>query len=310
MPGLAGLHVLQQPAYELAHELGPQRPAVAPIAVHPGHVGHAGEHHSAIAHRLGKVHRTPVHRERYVAHDRQLEARGGDDHVTVDAVPGLQLNALFVELRNVIGDHGRLACADGLEQVTVRHKGHALLQRLVRGREMPLHVVALGQARLDAGDELLLEGVRVGSRALDQVGPIPHDLAAHDLVDPCLVDFQLAQLIGQCIGIAAGGEIRGRALQHGDVRTTVGKRRYEGRRRRPRADHGHALAGEIDRIGPMLRMHNLTLELLKPRPGGCISLAMPVVALAHPEKARLDLHRFPGVVHGKVQRPGAGRTGP
>ena len=175
---------------------------------------------------------------------------------------------------------------------------------------MPLHVVALGQARLDAGDELLLEGVRVGSRALDQVGPIPHDLAAHDLVDPCLVDFQLAQLIGQCIGIAAGGEIRGRALQHGDVRTTVGKRWYEGRRRRPRADHGHALAGEIDRIGPMLRMHNLTLELLKPRPGGCISLAMPVVALAHPEKARLDLHRFPGVVHGKVQRPGAGRTGP
>jgi hypothetical protein len=66
--------------------------------------------------------------------------------------------------------------------------------------------------------------------------------AWHDLVDPRFVDLELAQLVGEVVGVARRDEIGRRALQHDDVRTVVGdvghQRRRCGARRRLRANSG------------------------------------------------------------------------
>ena len=79
-----GLHVVEQPADEVGDEVGPQRPARAEVAEHPGHVGHAGEHHAAVGDGVGEVERLAVDGEVDVAEHAEVEAGGGDDDVGVE----------------------------------------------------------------------------------------------------------------------------------------------------------------------------------------------------------------------------------
>ena len=77
-------HVIEQPADEVGDQIGAQGPARAEIPEHPRHVGHAGEHHAAIGHRLGEHQRLAVDGEVDIAEDAEMEAGGGDDDVGIE----------------------------------------------------------------------------------------------------------------------------------------------------------------------------------------------------------------------------------
>ena len=274
----------EQPGHEVPHQVHPQGPAGAEIAEHPHQVRHAGEHHAAIGQRLAPVDRLAVHLEGDVPHHRQAEARGGDDDVGLQHVAGLQQNAVLGEALDLVGDHRGLARRDALEQVGVRHEGQALLPGAVAGGEV-LHVEAFGQDRSDVLEDLVLHGVGIFPGHVGEHALVLEDLAPHDLVGPLLGDLQVAQGVGQLVGVAPGGEIGRRALQHGHVASLGRQGRDQGGRRRARADHHHLLVRIVQVFGPGLRMDDGALEVGHAGPLRRIALVVVVIALAHPQEA-------------------------
>ena len=130
------LHVRQQAADEIRHQIGAQRPAGAEIAEHPDQVRHAGEHHAAIGDGIGEIQRLAVDRKRDVAEHAEIEPGRGDDDVGLELVAGFQENALFGEAVDLVGDDRGLAALDALEQVGIGNEGDALPPRPVFRREM------------------------------------------------------------------------------------------------------------------------------------------------------------------------------
>jgi len=124
-----------------------------------------------------------------------------------------------------------------------------------------IDIKAFGQAGLDPVDQQFLQLVGRCLRALQQIGAVAHHLAAHDFMDPGVIDIQLAQFVRQAVGIATSREVGRRALQHGDMRAAISQRRDQGGGRGTRADHRHLLAAEIEIVWPVLRVDNLPLEL-------------------------------------------------
>ena len=110
---------------------------------------------------------------------------------------------------------------DALEQVAIGNEGDALPPRPVVRREVRLDVVILAEIGFDRRQQLLLGRFRLVERLRREGVLVEQDLAADDLVDPCLVDLQLAQLLGDLDRVAAGAEIGRRALQHRDVRGSL-----------------------------------------------------------------------------------------
>jgi hypothetical protein len=51
------------------------------------------------------------------------------------------------------------------------------------------------------GEQFLLDGFRLGERTASEHGLLVKDLFAYDLVDPRLVDVELAQLVGSGIAL-------------------------------------------------------------------------------------------------------------
>ena len=131
--------------------------------------------------------------------------------------------------------------------------------------------------------------------ALREDGLFVEDLAAHDLVDPGLVDLQLAQLVGDLDGVAAGAEVRRRALQHRDVRAVGGDRRDQRRRGRAGADHDDLLARVVEILRPGLRVDDAALEVVHALPLRRVALRVAVVALAHPQEVGGEAQRLAGV---------------
>ena len=146
-----------------------------------------------------------------------MEAGRGDDDVGIELRAGLEQDAGLGEPLDLVGDDGRLARADALEQVAIRHERDALPPRPVARREMRRHVVVGAEMRANAGDELLLRDLRLLERPAGERVLVMQDLAAHDFVDPRLVDLQFPQQLGELVGIAGGSEIGRRTLQHRDV---------------------------------------------------------------------------------------------
>lgn len=114
-------------------------------------------------------------------------------------------------------------------------------------------------------------------RAVEQIGPVAHHLAPHDLVNPGRVHIQPAQFLGQRVSIAASGKIGRRALQHGHVRAAVGQRRDQGCRGRTRTNHSYVLTRQIETLWPVLGVDDLALEPVHARPLGRVAFLMPVV---------------------------------
>ena len=168
---------------------------------------------------------------------------------------------------------------------------------------MFIDIKAFRQASLDTRDQVFLHHIGMVFGFLNDVGPFANHFSAHDFVNPRFINAQTAQLFGQCIAVAARCKVSRRSLEHGDMRALPGHGRDQCGRCRARANDGDAFAGEIQVLWPVLRVNHLSLELVHARPCGRIAVAVAVVALAHPEKIRLDVHpslAFSGL---DLQRP-------
>ena len=129
-------------------------------------------------------------------------------------------------------------------------------------------------------------------------------------MDPCLVDLQLPQLLGDFDRVAAGTEIGRRALQHRDMRAIVGHRRDQRCRRGAGADHDHALVLVVEILGPFLRVDDRALELGHVLPDRRIAFGVAVIALAHPEEIGGEAKPFAGVVASGFDGPEIFRARP
>src|SRR2546423_1402432 len=108
-----------------------------------------------------------------------------------------------VTFRSPIADRG-ISGADRLQQIAVGDEGDALPPWPIARREMRVDLVIGTEITAYAGQQLALHLVRFGEGTLRKHGLIVQDLAAHDLVDPGLVDLQLAQFVGKLDRVAAG----------------------------------------------------------------------------------------------------------
>ena len=113
----------------------------------------------------------------------------------------------FREALDMVGDDTGLAAGDALEQVAVRHEGNALLPRAVGRREMLGHVKVRPEEFANPCEQFFLHHVGFFHGAAGELVLVEQHLAAHDLVDPGLVDLQFAQLVGQLVFVTAGDEI-------------------------------------------------------------------------------------------------------
>ena len=91
---------------------------------------------------------------------------------------------------------------DTFEQVAVRNEGDALPPRPIGRREVRVHVVVRTEVGAHAAQQLLRHDLGLLERPAREHRLIVQDLAAHDLVDPVFVDLQLAQRIGEIVGVA------------------------------------------------------------------------------------------------------------
>ena len=309
--GGAGLvHPREQPAHQVAEQVDPQRPARAEIAEHPHQVGQAGEHRAAPGQALRRIDRHPVDLQRDAAQGLQLEPGGRDDDVCADRRARFHLHAVIDECLDLVGDHRDPAAADRREEIAVGDERDALSPGQVARREM----LADHRLRSDVGqharEQFLAQRLRVLERHADDLARVAQDLAAHDLVGPCVGDLEAAQQVGELERVAADAEIGGRALQHRDLRAALGDRRDQRGRGGPRADQQHPLAVERQVRGPALRMDHPPAEARHPRPLRQVAPVVPVVARAHPQEARGDAEALAGVGANALDAPTGGLRRP
>ena len=117
-------------------------------------------------------------------------------------------------------------------------------------------------------------------------------------MDPGLVDLQLAEHVRHLVGVAAGPEVRRRALQHGDVVAVGGDGRHDGGGGGTGPDAQHLLALVVHLVAPLHRVDQQALVGVHVRPLGRVALVELVVALAHPQE-----------VAGELEPLAAGRVG-
>jgi hypothetical protein len=83
-------------------------------------------------------------------------------------------------------------------------------------------------------------------------------------------------------------------------RWSIGDRRDQRRRGRAGADDDDPLAGEVDVLRPLLRVHDLPAEVVHALPAGLEGLVVVVVALAHPEEVGGEAELLAGVLAGHL----------
>ena len=124
---------------------------------------------------------------------------------------------------------------------------------------MRRHVVVRAEQVANRRDEFLLHRLRLFERAAGE-GVLIVQLATDDFVDPDLVDRQLAQHVGEVVGIAGRPEIGRGALQHRDVAALGCDRRDQCRRGGTGADHHDVLAAVVQILRPGLWVDDAALE--------------------------------------------------
>ena len=298
-----GLHVREQTTDQIADHVGAQGPACPEIAEDPGHIGHATEHHATPSNGLGKIQRLAINAEVDVAQHIEIEACSRHDHVSIELRTRFQLQACGIEGLDLVGHHRCLTLAHALKKIAIRDEGDPLFPGLVVRCEMLGNVEVFAQEGLDPAQQLARDRLGLCDAPAGEEGLIVQDFPAHDFVDPFFLDVELAQRVGQHIGIAPGDEEGGRALQHRDMLTATCNGRHHRGGRGARADHHHFLAGEVEPLRPSLRMNDAPLEAVHARPLGRIPLAVAVIALAHPQEPRLDLHGVMSLFTLHGQRP-------
>ena len=180
-----------------------------------------------------------------------------------------------------------------MEQIAIWHEGDPLAPRQIAGGKVRLHLFGR-QEHSHGGQQLRLHRVRLLEATAGELGHVEVDLAAHNLVDPGLVDLELTQGVGELVGVAGRDEIGRRALQQ---RQVLGVRRHgrgKGRSGRARPDYDHPLTLVVEVRRPGLGMDDPALERRRARPFRGVALRMAKVALAHPEEVGGDPHRLSG----------------
>ena len=119
------LHMIEQPAYEVADHVRAQCPAGSEVSEDPRHVGYAGEHRAAIGDRIREDQRLAVDGEVDVAEHIEIETLAVTTISASRLLPDFSRSPLR-EAFDFIGDDRRLARADRLEQIAIRDEGDAL----------------------------------------------------------------------------------------------------------------------------------------------------------------------------------------
>ena len=208
----------------------------------------------------------------------------------------------------MVGDHGGFARADRLEEVAVGHQAKPLLPGVVFRGEVLGHV--------EIGRQLLAHqreqtGLRfLGLPAADVVEPGTEGdvFQAHQRMDQ-LARQKAREPVSERIFGRARDHIGRRSLQHGHMRRVLCHRGHQGHCGCAAADHDHPLAGPVDVVGPLLGMHDATLEGLDAREMRRVTVFVVVVAGAHEEKVAAQLQGL-GALAIDVDRPGAVERGP
>ena len=278
------VHVVDQPAHEIAEHVDPQRPRGAEVTHHPHHVGYAREQHAAIVDRIVPFDWLAVDLKRDATHHQQVESGAGDDDIRLDVLPRSGAHARFGKAVDRIGDHGQLARRRYLEQIAIGAERQPLLPWAIGGSKMRLEREIVACIRADQRFEFVEHHVGLGFAALGQHVHIVHHLRADDAVDGRFVDADLAQAVGQFVLVGMREEIRRRTLEHGHVRGGFAERGHDGRGGRARTDHQHALAGVVDRRVPHLGMDKRAFIIGHAGPIGHVRLFVIIIALAHPQQ--------------------------
>ena len=162
-----------------------------------------------------------------------------------------------------VGDHRRPAGPDGREQVAVGHDAQPLVPGVVAGREVPVDVVAGRQPARRARRSSRF--TRPGARRL-----------SWKLTVASSTFFQRTTGYAACAGSrrrsasasrsrdGSADHVARRALQHGHVGGPLGHRRHQGDRGGAAADHHHPLAGVVEVLRPVLRVHQPSRERSQP----------------------------------------------
>ena len=145
----------------------------------------------------------------YPAQYAQVETGCSDDDIGLQLFTGFQADALFGKTVDLIGRHADLAGGYSLEQVPVRHKCHALLPGSIARREVFLHVVIGAQEGAHPRQQLVSYQFGLLYREVGKLRHFCQHLAAHDFMNPRLVDLQVAQGVRQVVGVVVGNEIGG-----------------------------------------------------------------------------------------------------
>ena len=186
----------------------------------------------------------------------------------------------FGERLDLVGDHRCAARAQCFEQVAVRNEAQALVPRVVARREVLLDFVIGSELVADHPEQPFFYELRVCPGLAVHPLLIFDVFPARDRIGPPLRK-DIAQEIRDPILVGPRDDIRRRALQKRDVAGGPCERGHQRHRRRARADHDHALAGEIEVLLPFLRMQDRTLEPLASGEFGCVSPAVAVIARAN-----------------------------
>ena len=111
-----------------------------------------------------------------------------------------------------------------------------------------------------------------------------------------------AQGVGHGIHVRAGNHIGGRALHQGHLSAALGQRRGQGHGRGAAADHRHPLAGAVQILRPLLRMHDASPESLLALEARRMAALIAVVAAAHQQEVAGEAGRA-AIPAPRFQRP-------
>ncbi len=194
-----------------------------------------------------------------------------------------------VNVVDPVGHHGRAAVLDRLEQVGVGHRAQPLVPRVVGRAEVLVDRIILGQ----------LLGVEVPDDPLGR-GRIPlAELEHRTLLEDVLTASQgITELAAEQLLCRIGDGVLGRhrhdvgrrPLQHGHMAGAPGHGRQQRHSGGAAADDDHLLAGVVQVLGPLLRVHDLPGEALAPLELRRVALVVAVVAAGAEQPVGADLH--------------------
>ena len=154
---------------------------------------------------------------------------------------------------------------------------------LVARGEVSVDVVAVRKVLDHAAADHSLHELWPASAGVEEGTHHQDVLPAHERIQH-LRGEHAAKQAGERVGARQGDHVARGALHHRHVCGVLRHRRHERHGRGSAADHHHALAGVVESLGPVLRVHDLAAEALAALEVRRVALVVAVVAGAHEEE--------------------------